>query len=83
MDTMQPDVGNRKDKNPILETSAQLEILEVEVLPPESVRKFRKPRNLPRTEPPLFRAKSMERYCQLNEKNPELSTIVPLQSRSV
>jgi len=22
-------------------------------------------------------------YCQLNEKNPELSTIVPLQSRSV
>ena len=57
---MQPDVGDRKDKTPILETSAQLEILEVEVLPPESVRKIRKPRNLPRTEPPLFRAKSME-----------------------
>lgn len=43
------------------ETSAQLELTEVEVLPPQSTRtRIRKPRNLPRTEPPLFSHKSVE-----------------------
>lgn len=44
-----------------LETSSQLWLTEVEVLPPQSTRtKIRKPRNLPRTEPPLFTNKSVE-----------------------
>lgn len=50
-----------KDESPMLGTSSQLELTEVEVLPPQSNRaKIRKPRNLPRTEPPLFTTKSME-----------------------
>ncbi|GAB4242881.1 MAG: hypothetical protein Kow00121_68460 [Elainellaceae cyanobacterium] len=44
-----------------LETSFQLSLAEVEVLPPQSTRtRIRKPRNLPRTEPPLFTSKSVE-----------------------
>lgn len=50
----------RKQIQPIDE-STQLEIAEVEVLPPEiKKKKVRKPRNLPRTEPPLFTTKTME-----------------------
>jgi len=44
-----------------IETSSQLSLTEVEVLPAQSTRaRIRKPRNLPRTEPPLFTNKSVE-----------------------
>jgi hypothetical protein len=58
---MQPNPSDREDSTPLLEDSTQLELTEVEVLPSQSTRtKIRKPRNLPRTEPPLFTTKSME-----------------------
>lgn len=50
-----------KGRTPDPENSSQLELSEVEILPPQSTRtRIRKPRNLPRTEPPLFTNKSME-----------------------
>lgn len=58
---MQPKASDSQDKPSNLETSFQLGLTEVEVLPPQSTRtRIRKPRNLPRTEPPLFTSKSME-----------------------
>jgi len=58
---IQPKPNDREDSAPLLEASTQLELTEVEVLPSQSTRtKIRKPRNLPRTEPPLFTTKSME-----------------------
>ena len=58
---IQPKPNDREDSAPLLEASTQLELTEVEVLPSKSTRtKIRKPRNLPRTEPPLFTTKSME-----------------------
>lgn len=58
---IQPKPSDREDRDPFLEASTQLELTQVEVLPSQSTRtKIRKPRNLPRTEPPLFTTKSME-----------------------
>ncbi|MBD1866459.1 helix-turn-helix domain-containing protein [Cyanobacteria bacterium FACHB-471] len=58
---MQPKVSNPQDASPVGEANSQLELTQVEVLPPQSTRtRIRKPRNLPRTEPPLFVTKSME-----------------------
>jgi len=58
---MQHKSSEREDSAPLLEASTQLELTEVEDLPSQSTRtKIRKPRNLARTEPPLFATKSME-----------------------
>ncbi|MCL1472521.1 hypothetical protein [Argonema antarcticum] len=64
---IQPKPSDREDSTPLLEASTQLELTEVEVLPSQSTRtKIRKPRNLPRTEPPLFSTKSMEMMLKLS-----------------
>ena len=58
---MKPKSSHSGNATSELEASSQLELTEVEVLPPQSTRtKIRKPRNLPRTEPPLFTSKSVE-----------------------
>ncbi|MBD2158890.1 helix-turn-helix transcriptional regulator [Leptolyngbya sp. FACHB-16] len=58
---MKPKSSPRKNATSEIETSSQLSLTEVEVLPPQSTRtRIRKPRNLPRTEPPLFTNKSVE-----------------------
>lgn len=58
---MKPKSSPNENATSELETSSQLSLTEVEVLPPQSTRtKIRKPRNLPRTEPPLFTNKSVE-----------------------